>query len=217
LWDSQDRASRRAYRRSLPPLYRWRRVIIAVLALGLVGGILTLVGYGPKKFVLARYYDITKELVTVRPVTPTTIPPDASAPGTQPAFLVDNTAAAWQMNWNDTTQGSPCGVTPTTPVVELSFDRTRIRQIDLRAGLLNNNPNRLKQFRPQDIWIAFADSCLPFTLADVEQQTVPLDTKIPVTSLRIGVKSAYSPAQPADAQQVLSITEITLKARPPVR
>ena len=38
LWDSKDRVARRAYRRSLPPLYRWRRVIIAILTLALIGG-----------------------------------------------------------------------------------------------------------------------------------------------------------------------------------
>ena len=61
LWDSKDRVARRAYRRSLPPLYRWRRVIIVVLALGLIGGGLTVVGRSPKAFVLARYYDVRNE------------------------------------------------------------------------------------------------------------------------------------------------------------
>ena len=38
---AQDRAARREYRRSLPPLYRWRRVLIGVLVLVLatVGGV----------------------------------------------------------------------------------------------------------------------------------------------------------------------------------
>ena len=37
---AQDRAARREYRRSLPPLYRWRRVLVGVLAvvLATVGG-----------------------------------------------------------------------------------------------------------------------------------------------------------------------------------
>ena len=66
LWDSKDRVARRAYRRSLPPLYRWRRVIIAVLALGLVGGGLAVVGRSPKAFVQARYYDVRRTLVPVK-------------------------------------------------------------------------------------------------------------------------------------------------------
>jgi hypothetical protein len=217
LWNRKDRGSRRAFRRSLPPLYRWRRVIFVVLALVLIGGGLTLVGRSPKSFVLARYYDLKGTLVPVAGVTATIIPPEASAAGTKPESLVDGTAEAWQMNWSDTTKGSPCQVTPTTPVIELTFDRTRIRAIDLRAGLLAKNPSRLLQFRPQNIWIAYADQCKPFTLLDVERQPVALDTKVPVDSIRIGVETAIAPAQPAGAQPVLGFTEITLQSRPRVR
>jgi hypothetical protein len=217
LWNRNDRGSRRAFRRSLPPLYRWRRVIVVVLALALIGAGLTLVGRSPKSFVLARYYDLKGSLVSVTPVAPVIIPPEASAVGTKPEALVDGTAEAWQMNWSDTTQGSPCGVPPTTPVIELNFDRTRIRAIDMRAGLLAKNPNRLLQFRPQNIWIAYADQCKPFTLLDVDRQPVTLDTKVPVDSIRIGVQTAFAPKQPAGAQPVLGFTEITLQSRPPVR
>lgn len=216
LWDSKDRVARRAYRRSLPPLYRWRRVIIAVLALGLIGGGLTVIGRSPKTFFLARYHDIRKTVVNVPGVTAEIIPPEASAPETTPDALVDGTAKAWQMNWTSTTQGSPCGETPTTAVIQLSFAPTRIREIDLRAGLLANNPNRLMQFRPEQIWIAYADKCVDQSLQDVELQKLPLDTELPIDSLRIGVQTAFPPAQPAGAQQVLGFTEITLGSRPQV-
>ena len=166
---------------------------------------------------LARYYDVRGTLVPVTPVTAAIIPPEGSAPGTKPESLVDGTAEAWQMNWSDTTQGSPCGVTPTTPVIELTFERTRIRGIDLRAGLQAKNPNRLLQFRPQNIWIAYADQCETFTLQDIDRQPVALDTKVAVDSLRIGVQTAIAPSQPAGAQLVLGFTEITLQSRPRVR
>ncbi len=217
LWDSKDRVARRAYRRSLPPLYRWRRVIIAVLALGLIGGGLAVVGRSPKAFFQARYYDLRHTLVPVSGVTATIIPPEASAPDTTPDALVDATAKAWQMNWTASTQGSPCNATPTTPVIQLSFARTRIREIDLRAGLLDDNPNRLLQFRPQKIWVAYADTCQEVTLQDVARQPVPLDTEVGVDSLRIGVQTAFPPDQPTGAQQVLGFTEITLRSRPPTR
>jgi hypothetical protein len=121
------------------------------------------------------------------------------------------------MPWTATTQGSPCDVAPTTPVIQLSFARTRIRQLDLRAGLLANNANRLLQHRPRTIWIAYADQCQNRDLTDVERQTVPLDTGVPVESIRIGVQTAFPPDQPTGGQDVLSLTEITLFARPPIR
>jgi hypothetical protein len=192
-------------------------VIIAVLALGLIGGGLTVVGRSPKAFVLARYYDVRNTLVDVPGVTAEIIPPEASAPDTTPEALVDGTAKAWQMNWTSSTQGGPCKATPTTAVIQLSFPATRVREINMRAGLLDNNPNRLLQFRPEVIWIAYGDQCVDRTLADVQQQMVALDTEVPVDSVRISVQTAYPPDQPTGGQDVLGFTEITLRSRPPVR
>ena len=216
LWDSKDRVARRAYRRSLPPMYRWRRVIIVILALGLVVGGLSVVGPSPKSFVMARYYDVRKDLVDLTGVTAEIIPPEATVPDTTPAALTDLTPMAWQMNWTPTTNGSPCGEPPRTAVIQLSFTRTRIKEINLRAGLQKSNPNRELQFRPTKIWIAFANSCESKDLKDLEEQLIVLDTRVPVDSLRIGVVTAIGPEQPAGMQPVLSITEITLSSRPPV-
>lgn len=214
LWDSEDRAARRAYRRSLPPLYRWRRVITAVLAVGLISAGLTMIGRSPTAFVLARYYDLRGTLVNVPGVRAAIIPPDASAQGT-PDLLVDRTTNAWLMSWSSTTAGSTCGETPTTAVIQLSFEPTRIRGIDLWAGMLTSDPNRLQQFRPETIWVAYADQCREVRLQDVERQPVALDTGIPVDSLLIGVVTAFQPGQPGGSD-VLGFTEITLRARPAV-
>jgi hypothetical protein len=192
-------------------------VIIAVLALGLIGGGFAVVGPSPKAFVRARYDDVTNSLVPVKGVTAEIIPPEASAPDSVPEALVDGTAKAWQMPWTATTQGTPCNVTPTTAVIQLSFPETRIRQIDLRAGLLQNNANRLLQYRPQKIWIAYADQCVDQNLENVEQQKLDFDTKRPVDSIRIGVQTTFPPDQPTGAQEVLGFTEITLRSRPPTR
>lgn len=217
LWDSKDRAARLAYRRSLPPLYRWRRVIISVLALALVGGGLAAVGRSPKAFFMARYYDLRKTLVVVPGVQAEIIPPDGSAADSTPAALIDGTAKSWKMAWTPTTQGSPCGTPPTTPVIELSFPATRIKVLDIRAGLLAKDPGRQLQFRPKTIWVAYADHCEDVDLEDVERQAITLDTKTPVDSIRIGVQTAYAPEPPEGSQQLLAFTEITVKSRPPVR
>ncbi len=214
LWDNKDRAARRSFRRSLPPLYRWRRMIIAVLCVLLAAGGLTLIHHSPKSFVMARYYDLRKTLVVVKPVDARTIPPDTSAQDTKPTALVDNTKAAWLMNWSASTKGAGCGAAPTTSVVELAFQETRLREIDVYPGLSADNPNRTLQFRPKTIWIAYGDQCVQQTLDDVDLQKVPLDTKVPIGSIRISVIDAYPPGQPAGSQQVLGFTEIRLLARP---
>lgn len=215
LWDSKDRVARRAYRRSLPPLYRWRRVIIAVLALGLIGAGLTVIGRSPKTFVMARYHDLKQAEDPVAGVVPSTIPPDSSAGGSTPEALVDNSEKPWQMTWTSTTKGSVCGEPPTTPVIQLSFPMTRIRAIDMLAGLQKKYPSRALQFRPQTIWIAYGNECHPQTLKDEDRQRIPLDTKVPVNSLRIGVITTFE--QPEGSEELLSFTEIRPLARPPLK
>ena len=213
LWNRKDRVARRSFRRSLPPLYRWRRVIIIVLSLGLIGGGLTLLHYSPKRFVAARYYDIKKTVVLVTPVNARTIPAGASTGGTDPSALVDNTKGAWLTTWTDQTKGSPCNSPQTTPVIELYFDPVRVRRVDVWPGLAADNPNRLLQYRPKDIWIAYGDTCVDSTIQNVETQQIELDTKVPVGSIRIGLVSAWPPDQ-TPAQDVLGFSEIRLMSRP---
>ena len=216
LWDSKDRVARRAYRRSLPPLYRWRRVIIAILALTLIGGGLYAIGRSPKAFFVARYYDLRRAIVTVPNVQAEIIPPDASAADSTPNALLDRTAKSWKMTWTPTTQGSPCQVPPTTPVINLSFAPVRIKQIEIWAGLREKDPNRLLQYRPKKIWVAYSDQCKDIELENVEKQTIKLDTKSQVESIRISVQTAYPPEPPEGGQDLLAFTEITLESRPPV-
>lgn len=191
-------------------------MIIVLLTLGLIGGGLAVIGPSPKSFVLARYHDVKNTIDNLPGVTASIIPPEASAAETTPDALVDGTAKPWLMTWTDSTKGSPCGVQPTTPVVQLSFAPTRIREIRIWAGMLKKY-GRTTQFRPQTIWVAYADKCDEMPLKDLEDQVVPLDTKVSVDSLRIGVISAFLPDPPQGAEQVLGFTEITLRARPPVR
>ena len=82
-------------------------MIIIVLALGLVGGGLTVVGRSPKAFVLARYYDVKNTLVPVQGVTAEIIPPEASAPDSVPEALADGSAKAWQMTVDRCHSGQP--------------------------------------------------------------------------------------------------------------
>ena len=217
LWNSKDRAARRAYRRSLPPLYRWRRVIISVLALGLIGGGLTVVGRSPKAFFMTGYYNLRKTFVVVPGVQAKIIPPDGSAANSTPDALLDGTAKPWKMAWSATTQGKPCNVTQTTPVIELTFPETRVRRIEIWAGLLQKNPNRQLEFRPKTIWIAYADQCKNVDLQDIEKQEFKFDTKTQVTSIRISVQTAYPPDPPDGAAQLMSFTEIALKSHPPIK
>jgi hypothetical protein len=210
---AQDRAARRQYRRSLPPLYRWRRVIIAVLVVGLLVGTAVALRSNPVGIVKDAWYALNKNYVTVAPVRAAVVPADATAAGSDPANLVDRSAMEWTMHWAPT-QESPCGAAANTGTIVLTFAPTRIRQLQIVPGLDASNPQRALQPLPQRLGISFDNGpCHPVVLKNTaEQPAITLDSKKPVSQLSIGIGSAY-PAAP-DAQPLISITEVILQAYP---
>ena len=213
-FDNRDRAARREYRRSLPALYRWRRVLIGF---GLIGGLvagLAVAGRNPVGFVVDRYHDVRGTTVAV-PVTDTAVePPDATVAKSDPAALTDRTEAAWAMRWEPTAEGASCGGAPGTGVIVLSIAPTRIRAISVQAGLLATNGRRPLQARPLVLGVLLdGGPCQRLELADAaEQQVLELDSRVPVSQVRIGVDAVAPPRD--DGEPVLSFTEITIRARP---
>ena len=209
---AMDREARRAYRRSLPPLYRWRRVLITVAVVILVIALAVIVR-DPVGAVKDGWYGLTNAYVTVAPVRAVVVPADASVPGSDPAALVDGSVNEWTMNWQPT-QPSSCGPAAGTGVVVLSFAPTRIRQIQIVPGLDQSNPQRELQPQPKTLGISFDNEpCIPVTLsASPQQPALALDSGRPVTEVRIGIGSAY-PAG-ADAPPRISLTEVILKSYP---
>ena len=100
FWDSGDRAARRSYRRSLPPLYRWRRVLIGLLVLASVIGAVVLTNGSPRAWARDRWSDVfyRDRLQEVWVSEVFIEPADATVNGA-PQMLVDNDADAWTMKW----------------------------------------------------------------------------------------------------------------------
>jgi hypothetical protein len=117
------------------------------------------------------------------------------------------------MTWAPTGESS-CGAAPGTATVIFTFPATRVRQVLVVPGLDKSNPQRELQPQPRVIGLAFADgSCTPVTLADgPEQAPIAIDSKTPVTQLRLGIGSAY-PAG-ADAKPLISLTEVMIRSYP---
>ncbi len=117
------------------------------------------------------------------------------------------------MNWAPS-QESTCGPAAGTGVIVLTFAPTRIRQLQILPGLDKSNPRRDLQPLPKTLGISFDNGvCQPVTLTNSPEQTViKLDSKKPISQVRIGIGAAY-PAG-ADAQPLISITEVILKAYP---
>jgi hypothetical protein len=209
---AQDKAARKAYRRSLPPLYRWRRVIIGVLVVALVAVAAIVLGSNPGEMVKSGWYSLTRDYVWVKPVTATVVPPEANAPNSKPAALVDEAENEWTMNWAPS-QETQCGPAPGTGVIVLTFAPTRIRMLQIAPGLAESNPQRKLQPLPKVLGVAFDNGpCQTVNLtATPGQQEIKIDSGKPVSQMLIGINSAY-PAP--NAQPMISLTEVILKAYP---
>ena len=209
---AQARAARKAYRRSLPPLYRWRRVMIAVLVAALVGAGLFATGRDPIGVARAGWYALNKSYVKVTPVQASVEPESATAPGSNVGALVDGSVQEWTMTWQPGV-GSSCGAAADTGTIVLRFAPTRVRQIQILPGLDKSNPQRPLQPLPQAIGITFDDgTCHPFQLTTKEEQVLKVDSGTDTSTVRIGIGSATSPSP--DAPQLVSITEIVVEAFP---
>jgi hypothetical protein len=209
---AQDRAARKAYRRSLPPLYRWRRVLIGVLVVALLVAAAVVLRQDPVGIAKGAWYSLRQEYDWVRPVQVAVVPPDATAAKSDPAALVDESENEWTMNW--TPSGvSTCGPAPGTGYVVLTFAPTRIRLIQIAPGLAETNPQRKLQPLPKVLGISFDNGpCQTIDLTPTSnQQEFKLDSEKPVTQVLIGISSAY-PVQ--NAQPLISLTEVILKAYP---
>lgn len=209
---AQARAARKAYRRSLPPLYRWRRVIIGVLVAALAAAGFVVTGRDPVGVARAGWYALNKRYDKVAPVQASVEPPEATAPGSDVAALVDSSVQEWTMTWQPSA-GASCGAAAGTGTIVLRFAPTRVRRIQILPGLDKSNPQRLLQPLPQAIGITFDDGiCHPFTLTKKEEQLLTVDSRTATSTVRIGIGSTFS-AGP-DAPPLVSITEIVVQAFP---
>jgi ribosomal protein L40E len=211
---ARDREAARAYRRSLPPLYRWRRVIIAVVVFALFIGLGALVQIGPIALAKSGWYRLTKQYVTVSGVQVMVNPTTASAPDSNPQALVDSSRQEWTMAWAPTGESPSCGAAPGTGTLIFTFPATRVRQVVIWPGLDADNPQRSLQPQPQVIGIGFPDgSCQPAQLENTaDSQRISVDSGAPVTQLRLGIASTY-PATP-EMKPLISLTEVTIRSHP---
>jgi hypothetical protein len=209
---ARDRAARKAYRRSLPPLYRWRRVIIGVLVVSLVTFVAVLLGSHPVAMVKSGWYSLRQEYVWVKPVTAAVVPANITAAKSNPAALVDEADNEWTMKWEPSAE-SPCGPAAGTGVVVLSFAPILIRLIQIAPGLAETNPRRKSQPLPKVLGIRFDNGpCHPVNLSAAPgQQEIKIDSGKPVSQVLIAIGSAY-PAP--NAKPLISLTEVILKAYP---
>jgi hypothetical protein len=217
-WDRFRDPSARAYRRSLPARYRWRRVLIGVVALACVVALLTVLGRNPVGWIKQRWYDLRDTTVPVDITGVVPEPAESVADGYSTEFLADKSEAdAWATAWSQETQpATECGGAAGVGKVVLSLSQpTRIRGMAIVAGLAADHQDRQRQFRPQRVDIVFDGGCTSVNLAnEVGRQNTEFDTDVPVSQLTLAIASAYPPPRAEGALHLVAISEVTLLARP---
>jgi len=207
---ARDRAARREYRRSLPPFYRWRRLVIGLLALALVVAAAVVV---PHPVAAARdgWYALRKDFVNVA-ASASVDPADATAPGSDPAALVDRSVQEWTMKWQPAAGSGVCGAAAGTGIITLTFAPRRIRQLQIVPGL-GPGRDRSSQPVPREIGIGFDDEeCQLRVLANSDKQpAIKLDSGEAVSRVRIGIVSVYPVS---GGEPLVSLQEIIVQSYP---
>jgi hypothetical protein len=219
FWDPKDRRVRRDYRRSLPPLYRWRRVIVGVGGIAAVLVLFSVVGRNPVTWTKDRLNDVRGTLVTVDPVVFAGAPPQSVAKDFPVAALgsvpLDD---AWATAW-DPTKLAPldgcAGKAAALGMVSVTFkDPVRVRRLDVRAGLPAANAKRELQFRPSVLLVMYEGRCTELQLKDSSDlQKLKLDTEIPVKQLLVAIGATY-PGRADAAQNFTALTSLAVQSRP---
>jgi double zinc ribbon protein len=218
--DPADRRARREYRRSLPPLYRWRRVLVTLLVLAVAAGALYVAGKNPVGWAKAAWYDVRGTLVPVDGTTFTALPADSAAPNYDATALgTPEPDDSWATTWATAAMApvAECaGQRATRGMVAVTFaEPVRVRRLEIRAGLPAENSLRPLTFRPSRLVVAYGPGqCAVLELRDdAGVQAVDIDTGTAVSSLRLAVGAAY-PARADGRQNLVALSGVRVLSRP---
>ncbi|MGA8248174.1 MAG: zinc ribbon domain-containing protein [Nocardioides sp.] len=218
--DPEGRRAKREYRRSLPALYRWRRVLVGVGVVAVVAVVLGLTGNNPVAYVRDRWHSLTVGLTPIADVTAAARPPGSVAASYNISQLPGERRDAWATPWSAAPSSSrECGATPPNAGrIVLTWDRpTRILGLDVWAGVAVDK-QRLNQFRPRRLDVTYetdtGPTCVERTLKDTaDRQRLSLDTKTPVTSVVLSVGDVFG-TRATPPQNLVAIGGVEVLHRP---
>jgi hypothetical protein len=218
--DPVDRRARRDYRRSLPLLYRWRRVLIVALVIGLTIGVAYALGRDPVGWAKARYHDLRDSVVVVDGIGFQSVPEGSTPKGYDAAALGSPEADdAWATGWTPQAlvPAQACnGQKAATGMVRLALPQPeRVRKLEIVSGLPEGASNRPLQFRPSRLLVVYGEGqCTTLDLKDDSAvQTFAIDTGQPVPTLTLAVAAAY-PARADAREDLVALSGVTVYARP---
>ena len=213
---AQERAARGAYRRSLPLLYRWRRVVLTLVTLVVLGAVVTVLAGNPVEWGKQRWYDVTGKTEPIEKVTARAVPPGSAVPHFDAKGVVDGSRfTAWATSWSPRRdeQAHACGGDQRSAVLLTWSHPVRVRALEIRAGLRKSTA-RTQQARPRRIDVIGGGQCSHPELVDTPRwQPVSFDSQQDVSSILVTVERVFPP-QTKPHIPLVAITDIRVLARP---
>lgn len=213
--DPRERAARRAYRRSLPPLYRWRRVLIGLLTVLVLGTVALFLRGDPVGTVKGVWYDVTDAKRPVEELTAGEVPPGSAVEGSGASGAVDGDPdTSWATAWrggNDSADGCTSGA---AGGLRLRWQGpAEVRELRILAGLARGT-ERTQQFRPRALAVRHAGTCQRVRVADRPGwQTVELEPLEDAEAMTVTVVDAFDPRNTPAIPRV-ALREIEVLTRP---
>lgn len=163
-------------------------------AIACVAVALNVTGNKPIDFLQDQWRDATIDLMPVPGVSAAARPQSSLAPTYEVEKLPGPREEAWATTWPPGAVASEqCWRTPAEGVIVLRWDQpTRVRGLDVWAGLDADDSARARQFLPKRLGVRFGDRCADLGLEPTpDRQRFLFDTGTEVTSLRITVGDVY--------------------------
>ncbi len=217
---SPERVARREYRQSLPPLYRWRRVLISVVGIVVVLISLTVFGQHPVSRAKQLWYELRDTTLPVSGVTAVEQPLDGQRVEITAITDADPTTV-WARPWARGTAYEGCGGPAEADgfVVLILPEKVRVRALEVHAGLADPRSRDL-EFKPAALDVTFRDAegsmqCLHAKLDDTaEPQVVDVDTGVGVSRVRISISEAFTDKPAGEDSALVSLRKIVVRVRP---
>jgi hypothetical protein len=211
--DAAERAARRSYRRSLPPLYRWRRVLVALGVVGLLSALAFVLPVDPIDRAKDAWQRWTTDARAVSEVRAEADPANSVAPTYTAGSVVDGDSLnAWATAWPEGTRPpEDCAGAAGVGGLVLSWDGdVEIDSLSIRAGLHPEAPDPDAAVQPKVVALLAEGECDQVTLkAGRDWQEVSVDLPVETSSVRLFVAEVFE--RDGGTPGLVAISELQVK------
>ena len=181
-----------------------------------VAVVLALTGNNPVGWAQERWRDLTVDLEPIEGVTAGAWPRGTVAATYDVGKLPGPRQSAWATEWPAGAEGTDsCGRGPAAGAVVLRWDEpTRVRGLDVWAGLDAGNESRDRQPRPRVLAVSWDDQCVRLPLDDTpDRQSLEFDTVSEVDALLVKVDDVY-PSTSTPPEDLVAIGGVDVLHQP---